>query len=229
MPEDENEGDAENAALRVGEGLIDVDLLTDTDGVKLPDETTDREREGAFEVDVEGSTEREGVCEVDTDGDPRGLPLLDADGRTDGVPAEELEELALKEGEAESVCVALRRPIVALTEGEGESREPVGTGEPLLVLLEEGETEAHAETEGDTDGERDTAAAEGVAHASEAEALGEAERECSGEGVCDGEPLDDAVREAPDALPPNRDAVGDTLAERDTDTDAVLDRDCDGQ
>ena len=167
--------------------------------------------------------------ENDADRESRGLPEGEMEGFTDGVPVVESEGREDSEGEGVSVCVALRRPMVALTEGEGEAREPVGAGEAEPVTLEDAESEGRTVGESDTEEERDAAAAEGVASAPESEALGDVERESVGEGDCDGEPLALAERVAPDTLPPNRDAVGETLAERDTDTEPVLDADCESQ
>lgn len=167
--------------------------------------------------------------ENDADRENWGLPEGEMVGFTDGVPVVEAEGREDMEGEGVSDCVALRRPMVALTDGEDEAREPVGSGEAEPVTLEDGESEGRTVGESDTEEERDTAAAEGVASAPESEALGDVERESVGEGDCDGEPLAEAERVAPDTLPPKRDAVGETLAERDTDTEPVCDADCDSQ
>jgi len=129
------------------------------------------------------------------------------------------EAAAVEDAHPEATPVAVT---LALDDAEGKAA--------LRVTLEEGELEAHTEAVRDTDAERDCRpAGEGVLRTAVPEALGEGERECVGVPDCDGEVLREAVREAPDALPPKRDAVGDMLAERDTDTEPVEEADWESQ
>ena len=205
-------------------------LLAVLEGDHVPEGAPEKDTEGLTLLDVETSGECVEVGEREGDAESRGLPVGEAVILTLGVTAVELKVRADNEGEGVSDLVASRHATVPLTEGDAESRVPVGAGEPEPVTLEEGELEAHTEAVRDTDAERDCRpAGEGVLRTAVPEALGEGERECVGVPDCDGEVLREAVREAPDALPPKRDAVGDMLAERDTDTEPVEEADWESQ